>query len=191
MKITVKTALIISIAVCTAIMIGTLYYCDRMEQKYKHYYDRQTDNVSTAMGHIVHDTIRDSIHVASTGILTLTMQEMKEKNLYDKSLIADLQLKVRQLSDMQNTASYTADTIYLSAESDSIYNYQDRWTNFHLNLNSRQLAYRCQDSVTQIIYAEYRHHFLWWRWGIKGYRIKIVNFNPHSFITYNQYIRLK
>ena len=35
----------------------------------------------------------------------------------------------------------------------------------------------------------YRHHFLWWRWGVKGYKVKVVNFNPHSTIRYNTYVK--
>ncbi len=27
------------------------------------------------------------------------------------------------------------------------------------------------------------------RWGVKGYKVKVVNFNPHSTIRYNQYVK--
>ena len=42
-----------------------------------------------------------------------------------------------------------------------------------------------------LVYREYKHHFLWWKWGTKGYRLKIVNFNPHARVTYNRYILSK
>ena len=159
-------------------------------QKYKGDYNRQTDNISTALTVVKHDTIRDSIPVATSGAITLKLKELKDQNLYDKNLIKDLKLKVNQLSSLQNMSMDTKDTVYMQKK-DSIYDYKDKWASFHFNTKNNNLAYFVRDSLSTIVFREYAHKFLWFRWGTKGYRVTIVNFNPHSFVTYNQYIRIK
>jgi hypothetical protein len=181
--------IIAAVVLLTAIIISSY---EIGVHRYQSDYQRQTDNLTTALAPtIIHDTIRDSVPVASTGVIDLKPKELKSQNLYDKQLISDLQLKVKQLQAVQNTSSVTSQTVTLRYDSDTTYNYVDKWTDLRLNLNTKQLALKSKDSITQIVYAEYKHHFLWWRWGIRGFRVKIVNFNPHTFVTYNQYIRLK
>ena len=49
-----------------------------------------------------------------------------------------------------------------------------------LQLKDSTFYYNIRDSLSTAVYREYRHHFLWWKWGTRGYRLKIVNFNPHA-----------
>ena len=58
-------------------------------------------------------------------------------------------------------------------------------------LMAMTLVYTVSDSVLTLVYREYKHKFLWWRWGTKGYKVKVVNFNPHATIRYNQYIKVE
>ncbi|WP_407934619.1 DUF6549 family protein [Hallella sp.] len=41
-----------------------------------------------------------------------------------------------------------------------------------------------------VLLKEYKHRFLWWKWSTKGYKVKIINFNPHARVLYNQYVRI-
>ena len=47
-----------------------------------------------------------------------------------------------------------------------------------------------RDSIAQIVHAIYKHRFLWWKWGIKGFRQEIVNFNPKSKIEYSEIVKV-
>lgn len=140
---------------------------------------------------IEYDTIRDTIQVATSAIPV-------ERNTYktelaDKQLIKELRLKLGQIEAQQLSGTAIHDTVRLEAKTDSRYEYADRWAHFTLSMKppDTTLVYTVSDSVLTMVYREYKHKFLWWRWGTKGYKVKVVNFNPHATIRYNQYIKVE
>lgn len=122
----------------------------------------------------------------------------------DRALLKDLKLKLNNVESMQHTGIenhgsvtlHHPDTLpeprdgYLSRDS-SVLSYKDRWCDFTYDPTSRNLNYAVRDSLRTIVSRRYKHRFLWWRWGVKGYDIHIVNFNPHATVTYNGYVRHK
>lgn len=136
------------------------------------------------------DTIRDSIEVVTQTVVEVVPKKLKEALAADEQLIKELKLKVKQLEAMQSTTLETSDTVPAQYQaSDSVFYYSDQWADLSLQLKDTTFYYNIRDSLATVVYREYKHHFLWWRWGTKGYRLKIVNFNPHSRVTYNKYIR--
>ena len=136
------------------------------------------------------DTIRDSIEVVSQVVVEVVPKKMKEALAADEQLIKDLQLKVKQLEALQTTTVETSDTTPAHHDAgDSLFYYSDQWADLQLSLKDSTFYYNIRDSLSTAVYREYRHHFLWWKWGTKGYRLKIVNFNPHVRVTYNKYIK--
>jgi hypothetical protein len=114
-----------------------------------------------------------------------------KKLLADKQLIKDLGLKVSELESENRTLLSTRDTVVLNPVNDSILAYSDKWFSFSYDLDSRVLDWEVRDSLTTYVSQEYRHRFLWWKWGRKGYRVTIVNHNPRSRIEYSKFIRIK
>jgi len=136
------------------------------------------------------DTIRDSIEVVTQTVVEVVPKKLKDALAADEQLIKDLQLKVKQLEAMQTTTIVTGDTVPAHHDpTDCMYYYNDQWADLRLDLKDTTFYYNIRDSLSTMVYREYRHHFLWWKWGTKGYRLKIVNFNPHSRVTYNKYIK--
>ena len=136
------------------------------------------------------DTIRDSIEVVSQVVVEVVPKKLKEALAADEQLVKDLQLKVRQLEALQTTTIETSDTTPAHHDAgNSLFYYSDQWADLQLSLKDSTFYYNIRDSLSTVVYREYRHHFLWWKWGAKGYRLKIVNFNPHARVTYNKYIR--
>lgn len=136
------------------------------------------------------DTIRDSIEVVTQTVVEVVPKKLKDALAADEQLIKDLQLKVKQLEAMQTTTIVTGDTVPAHHNpTDCMYYYNDQWADLRLNLKDTTFYYNIRDSLSTVVYREYRHHFLWWKWGTKGYRLKIVNFNPHARVTYNKYIK--
>lgn len=136
------------------------------------------------------DTIHDSIEVVTQTVVEVVPKKMKEALAADEQLIKDLQLKVKQLEAFQTTTIETCDTTPAHHDADdSLFYYSDQWADLQLSLKDSTFYYNIRDSLSTAVYREYKHHFLWWKWGTKGYRLKIVNFNPHSRVTYNKYIR--
>ena len=134
-------------------------------------------------------TIRDTIPVATSVVIPVERSTYKTE-LADKQLIKELRLRIGQIETQQRSGTAIHDTVRLSAKANSRYEYADRWARFTLRMKppDTTLAYSVRDSITTIVYREYKHKFLWWKWGTKGYKVKIVNFNPHSTIRYDQYV---
>ena len=136
------------------------------------------------------DTIHDSIEVVTQVVVEVAPKSLKDALAEDEQLIKELRLKVRQLEALQTTTIETSDTTPAHHDAgDSLFYYSDQWADLQLSLKDSTFYYNIRDSLSTMVYREYRHRFLWWKWGTKGYRLKIVNFNPHARVTYNKYIK--
>jgi len=143
---------------------------------------------------IERDTIRDTIPVVSAPVSQLTAASYK-KDIADEQLIKDMGLKASSISSQQTATTETRNIVTVKAEATpyvggeaKIFAYHDQWADFMLK--DTILSYAVRDSVTTYVYREYKHKFLWWRWGTKGYRVKMINFNPHSTIKHVDYIKV-
>ena len=142
---------------------------------------------------LVYDTIRDSIPVVDQAVIRATTAELRQQLLADQELIKELKLRNQQLEAVQVTGISTSDSVKATEvdHNQSVFSYSDRWADLSLSVKDSTFYYNIRDSLETILYREYKHRFLWWRWGTKGYRLKIVNFNPHARVNYNQYIRVE
>lgn len=139
---------------------------------------------------IVHDTIRDTIPVASVPALVVTKEEYKK--ITDKALLKDLDVKPAAITSQLQTEISTRDSIKLrAAPADNDYIYHDHWTDIHLSLSDSILQYNMRDSIAMFVVRDYKHRFLFWRWGTKGYNVKLVNFNPRAKIKYLKYVKVE
>ena len=159
---------------------------------------QETEELKAQLAHaqiapmVEYDTIRDTIHVATSAAIPVERSTYKTE-LADKQLIKELRLRLGQIEAQQLSGTAIHDTVRLSAKTNSRYEYSDRWARFTLRMKppDTTLVYTVSDSVTTLVYREYKRKFLWWRWGTKGYKVKVVNFNPHATIRYNQYIKVE
>ena len=187
-----KNTLLSLLAVIMAIVGVILAWHDTRKSK------QETENLRIQLAHaqieplIQYDTIRDTIPVATSAAIPVERSTYKTE-LADKQLIKELRLKLGQIEAQQLSGTTIHDTVRLEAKTNSRYEYADRWAHFTLSMKppDTTLVYTVSDSVTTLVYREYKHKFLWWRWGTKGYKVKVVNFNPHATIRYNQYIKVE
>ena len=136
------------------------------------------------------DTIHDSIPVVTQTVVEVVPRRMKEALAEQAQTIKDLKLKMKQLETAQTTTIETSDTVQAEYQPrDSCYYYSDHWVDLSLRLNDTTFYYNIRDSLATYVYREYKHRFLWWRWGTKGYKVKVVNFNPHATVIYNAYVK--
>lgn len=138
------------------------------------------------------DTIRDSIPVIKQTVITIDKTDYK-KQIADRQLIKDLQLRVAQVESENQMllAIHGQAQLVASTDSDTLLCYHDKWCDFLYNVPQQTLNYTITDSVTTIVSRIYKHKFLWLRWGTKGYQLHIVNYNPHSSVKYNRYIKVE
>ena len=136
--------------------------------------------------------IRDTVPTTTSPVI-LVKRKTYRKEIVDRKLMKDIGMKPSQIETQQKTGTVVVDTVRLHRGCPSVYEYSDRWARFHLSMQPPDtvLTYSVRDSVITLVYREYKHRFLWWRWGTKGYQVKIINFNPHARIMYNQYVKME
>ena len=136
------------------------------------------------------DTIRDTVEVVTAPVITAELKALRKQHIIDEQLIKDLGLKLKQMDAVQTTVTETKDSAKADFDHNfKVFSYSDRWSNLQFRLQDSTFYYNIRDSLATVVYHEYKHRFLWWKWGVKGYKVKVVNFNPHSTIRYNTYVK--
>ena len=135
------------------------------------------------------DTIRDTVEVVTQNVVEV--EKVKSAlTKEERELLKDLGLKVRELESLQQTGIVTKDTVWL-VEKDSTDGsplvYHDAWTD--IEYRDKRMVYAMRDSLAIALRKEYKHRFLFIRWGTKGYEVKVANFNPHSSVRYNTFVK--
>lgn len=143
---------------------------------------------------MVYDTIRDTIEVYKGAVREISQDAFK--GYADKQLINDLGIKRKDIVQQHNQEVIVHDTVFLvpdvSVNDTAItFSYSDKWASFHVSLKDTSLTYSVRDSLTTYISKKYKHKFLFFRWGKKGYDVNVVNHNPHAHIDKNTVIFVK
>lgn len=130
----------------------------------------------------------DSICYGSFDVKVLRKKEVK--SAVDKTIASEIGMPRSSVESKMGLTIATTDTVKLTQMEESIYIYKDRWLDAKVNLYDSTMTYRARDSLSQYIERIYKHKFLFWKWGTKGYRVHIINHNPNSKIEYADYIRV-
>lgn len=155
--------------------------------------NRQTENIGSLTYDIQYGKLDDSLSVAKNTALQAKCNELEQLHLADAKLVKELKVKLRDVKTIHTASSSTVDTVRIEPipnTADSVFSYQDKWLSLHIDIPARLCQYTSKDSLTTIVSRLYKHKFLWWRWGTKGYQVQIVNFNPHSRINYSRYVEV-
>ena len=135
------------------------------------------------------DTIRDTVEVVTQKVVEV--EKVKSAlTKEERELLKDLGLKVRELESLQQTGIVTKDTVWLvkkDSTDGSPLVYHDAWTD--IEYRDKRMVYAMRDSLAIALRKEYKHRFLFIRWGTKGYEVKVANFNPHSSVRYNTFVK--
>ena len=130
----------------------------------------------------------DSFNYGSFEVEILSKRDVKKA--VDKAIASDIGMPRSSVESKMGLSIATTDTVKLTQKAESIYIYKDRWLDAKVNLYDSTITYKARDSLSQYIERIYKHKFLFWKWGTKGYRVHIINHNPNSKIEYADYIRV-
>lgn len=185
------SAILIAIAVVIISIMTLLVKREQYRRKIEHLQSQiEILNSWNIYPSIIRDTIHDTIPVVSAPALVVTKEEYKK--VTDKGLLKDLGVKPAAITSQLQTEISTRDSIKLRvAPVDNDYIYHDHWTDIHLSLSDSILQYNMRDSIAMFVVRDYKHRFLFWRWGTKGYNVKLVNFNPRAKIKYLKYVKVE
>lgn len=140
---------------------------------------------------------------ASVQRLELSYSELKGKYKEMCQTADELGIKVKRLKAASTTATETEvkvitqvrdSIVYRNGTIDTVksFSWHDEWVNILGELKGRDVSLNVvsQDSIVQIVHRVPKK-FLFFRWGCKAIRQEIVSTNPHTRITYTEYIELK
>lgn len=190
-----KKQLLVYLAIVAVACCATLYIIKdyaRANRELRQKVEQLQSTLSHSTVEIVRDTIRDSIPVASQPAVVIDKTDYKKMEA-DAQLIKDLKLKCAQVESEMRVllANQGQVTLQASADSDSVLRYKDKWCEFEYQMKPRELTYNVRDSLVTVVSRVYKHKFLWFRWGTKGYQVQHVNFNPHSRFEYGRFIKVE
>ena len=175
-KLEKKLAVILSFLMVLLTIFASFLIFESRQKKANEALKMQLHQLQLKYSPMQRDTIRDSVKLVTQQVMVMDRGEYKLLAA-DRKLLEDLNLKLRQVVSDQRVSMVTSDTVK-TKRLNSVYSYSDAW------------LYRARDSLQCIVAREYKHKFLWWRWGTKGYNVKVLNFNPHSTILYNSFIQV-
>lgn len=156
--------------------------------------DRQEQNVGALTCAVQYSRLGDTLPVATHEALQAKCDELQKLHLADTKLIKALKVRIKDADAIHTVAATTADTVRIApmgSEADSIFAYADKWLSLRIDIPQRQCQYTAYDSITTVVSRIYKHKFLWWRWGTKGYQVQVVSHNPHSHIGYSRFVRVE
>ena len=187
-KLGKKLAVILSFLMVLLTIFASLLIFESRQKKANEALKMQLHQLQLKYSPMQRDTIRDSIKLVTQQVMVMDRGEYKLLAA-DRKLLEELNLKLRQVVSDQRVSMVTSDTVK-TTKHNSIYSYNDAWLSLRLDTADSILTYRARDSLQCIVARQFKHKFLWWKWGTKGYNVKVLNFNPHSTILYNSYIQV-
>lgn len=187
-KLEKKLAVILSFLMVLLTIFASFLIFESRQKKVNEALKMQLHQLQLKYSPMQRDTIRDSIKLVTQQVMVMDRGEYKLLSA-DRKLLEDLNLKLRQVVSDQRVSMVTLDTVK-TKRLNSVYSYSDAWLSLRLDTADSILTYRARDSLQCIVARQFKHKFLWWKWGTKGYNVKVLNFNPHSTILYNSYIQV-
>ena len=183
------------------ILTGSLFVSVRSCQDIREDRNRLSDNQRSLMSDIEFYMTKDSLSAASVERLTLSNREFNQYCDDLEKQVKDLNLKVKRLQSVSQTATETKYVIKTVIRDSVIPERMDtlRCINFrndYLTLSGcvdRESfcgTIESRDTLVQIVHRVPRK-FLFIRWGTKAIRQEVISKNPYSSIVYSEYIELK
>ena len=151
--------------------------------------ERIEANQTTLMTSLNNFKFRDSLNAVENGRLKLSISELKELREADFKLIKELKLRPKDVETITKVKVVTRDSIIFQLK-DSCINYESEWTKVSGCIGDT-LSIETSDSIAFIAHKEYKHKFLFFRWGLERAKVKIINFNPRSSVKSPEWIDLK
>lgn len=183
-----KLAVILSFLMVLLTIFASFLIFESRQKKANEALKMQLHQLQLKYSPMQRDTIRDSVKLVTQQVMVMDRGEYKLLAA-DRKLLEELNLKLRQVVSDQRVSMVTSDTVKTN-RLNSVYSYSDAWLSLRLDTADSIMTYKARDSLQCIVARQFKHKFLWWKWGTKGYNVKVLNFNPHSTILYNSYIQV-
>ena len=165
--------------------------------------DRLTANQTALMQKASYYKTEAGKSAASVQKLELSYSELKDNYKRVCQTADELGVKVKRLQSATTTATETEVKVITQVRDSIVYrdgavdtlktfSWHDAWVNILGELKGRDVSLNVvsQDTLIQIVHRVPKK-FLFFRWGTKAIRQEVTSTNPHTKITYTEYIELK
>mgnify|MGYP006903480856 FL=1 len=165
--------------------------------------DRLTANQAALMQKAAYYRTKAGRSAASVQRLELSYSELKDNYKRVCQTADELGVKVKRLQSATTTATETEvkvitqvrdSIVYRNGVGDTLkaFSWHDAWVNILGELKGRDVSLNVvsQDTLIQIVHRVPKK-FLFFRWGTKAIRQEVMSTNPHTKITYAEYIELR
>lgn len=135
--------------------------------------------------------------------LTLTVNELENSNARLRQTAKELDIKLKRIQSASTTATNTEVKVITQVRDSIVYRdsvivpvkaftWRDPWTDIVgvIERDSVDLSVSSVDTLTTIVH-KIPHKFWFIKWGCKAIKQTVVSSNPHTKITYNEYIEVK
>lgn len=194
-----KKILIYALVASVLAIVGLSYSLHREMQEKERYKANQT----SLLADVEYYKTSCGLKAASVQKLTLTNKELEQNYSNLAKTAKDLQIKVKRLQAVSNTSTETKVEIRTIVKDSIVYiqgkpiktlafDWRDTWTDVEgiIHNDSVGLDIQSTDTLVQMVHRV-PHKFWFIKWGCKAIRQDIVSKNPHTNITYTEYIELK
>lgn len=203
MKLKIQIIVVV-VLVATIVTLSSLYKRERTERI------RTEGNQTVLLDSIQHYTTQTGKNAVTIGTLNLKVNELKTFRTDDAQTIKDLNLKIKRVQSISNTATKTSTKIK-TVFKDRIVEVKVLGTNILKRDTLRCLEYvtpyltieGCinqhsefeglivsRDTLKQIIHRIPKK-FLFIKFGTKAIRQEVFSMNPDTYIDFAEYIELK
>ena len=197
-----KFSQLLLVFVC--ILCLSCFFLKRKVDKITTERDKYQQNTNTLLSDIKRIQIDSSTMAIDVKTLRFTLDEYKQYRTEDAKLIKKMGIRIK---DLEATAKQNIivnapiqaeirDTLILR---DTISQFIStvKMKNPHLTLNciiendTMKGTIVLPVNLHQAIWVEYKHRFLWWRWGLKVIHQSVRSDNHYVRIKYSEYIYMK
>lgn len=165
--------------------------------------ERLEANQTALLSQVEYWTTKSGKSAADVRKLTLTANELKQTNAALKKTAEDLGIKLKRVQSASTTGVRT-EVKFITQVRDSIvyrdsiivpvkaFTWRDPWTDVQgvIERDSVDLSVSSVDTLTTIVH-KIPHKFWFIKWGCKAIKQTVVSSNPHTKITYTEYIEVK
>ena len=159
--------------------------------------NRYKENTRTLLVDVNTYKVRDSLNAAKAQDLSLKLSELKKYRQEDAKLIADMEVKLRNLQAVASMVTETRTEFVTKIVRDTIFKaindtnkaaliyYEDKWLTFKGRLENGQFRGNIISRDSLLIAENIRYkRFLFWRTKrIKSRDFRVVSKNPHTKIV--------
>lgn len=177
------------------LLIAGFFTCQFIDDSKNRSLQQQNSELRNQLAHasiytpVDYRVINDTVLIATAPVQVVSAKSYKH-DMADKKLLKEMGVKADRVTEQQTTDITYSDTVSLDQKRGE-WCYHDAWVDFALSLQDTSMTYSIRDSVVSVIHRIPSHHFLFWHWGTKGYKVEIRNFNPHVKINHLQYVMIQ